>query len=139
MNRLKSAAGWTSGAATDAADELPACPWNKTRRPVFAGLGRRDRPAVLARACCSFARTFRAWRHQRGLTRPRVAAELDLPVDIITAWEHGRCLPTDGQVDLLLVYTGLPPCHLFCLQADDCRLAAYARHEQAWSGLRCTA
>ena len=36
------------------------------------------------------------------------------------AWELGKRFPTGCNFEMLVDYTGLPPCKLFCGMADKC-------------------
>ena len=77
----------------------------------------------------SFACAFGAWRRKNDIPLKRVARDLGVSVSTINAWELGERFPTGYNFELLVQYTQLPPCKLFCvmvdecLTPDDCRLA----------------
>jgi hypothetical protein len=68
----------------------------------------------------SFARAFRAWRLQHNIPLKQVAKDLGLSIATINSWELGRRFPTGYNFEILVNYTGLPPCRLFCVMADQC-------------------
>jgi hypothetical protein len=45
---------------------------------------------------------------------------LGLSISTVSSWESGECFPTGYNFELLVEYTGLPPCKLFCVMADKC-------------------
>ena len=38
----------------------------------------------------------------------------------ISAWELGKRFPSARHFEMLMSYTGVPPCRLFCVMADKC-------------------
>lgn len=68
----------------------------------------------------SFATAFRNWRLKSGIPLKKVAKDLGLSVATISSWELGLRFPTGCNFELLVNYTGLPPCRLFCVMADKC-------------------
>jgi transcriptional regulator with XRE-family HTH domain len=50
----------------------------------------------------------------------KVAADLGLSIATINKWELGQRFPTGRHFELLVTYTGEPPCRLFCVMADKC-------------------
>ena len=68
----------------------------------------------------SFAMAFSTWRQKHNIPLKKVAKDLGLSVATIDSWELGRRFPTGYNFELLVSYTGLPPCRLFCVMADKC-------------------
>jgi len=68
----------------------------------------------------SFATAFSAWRLKSNIPLKQVAKDLGLSVATINSWELGRRFPTGSNFEMLVAYTGLPPCRLFCIMADKC-------------------
>jgi hypothetical protein len=68
----------------------------------------------------TFAAAFKSWRLRENIPLKQLAADLGLAPATISAWELGRRFPTDRHFELLLDYTALPPCRLFCVMADKC-------------------
>ena len=68
----------------------------------------------------SFAQAFRTWRLGHNLPLKQVAKDLGLSVATINAWELGKHFPTGCNFEMLANYTGMPPCRLFCVMADQC-------------------
>ena len=68
----------------------------------------------------SFATAFTNWRRKRHLPLKQVALDLGVAVSTISSWERGARFPTGRHFELLVDYTGLPPCRLFCVKADQC-------------------
>ena len=139
MNTRTSATGRPPADERDKALPRHACPWLQAVPPTLPGPAPAEEGPLPARLRRSFARALREWRQQRGLTRSQVAAALGFSVSTISAWEGGRRLPDNSQADLLMVYTGLPPCQLFCTRTDECLLSKYAQHRDAWNDLCCSA
>ena len=50
----------------------------------------------------------------------RIARDLGLSVSTVNSWELGRRFPSGRNFELLVDYTGVPPCRLFCVMADKC-------------------
>ncbi len=70
--------------------------------------------------CASFAVAFRNWRLKNSIPLKKIAGDLGLAVATINAWELGKRFPTGRNFDRLVNYTGVPPCRLFCVMADQC-------------------
>src|SRR5512146_814503 len=68
----------------------------------------------------SFATAFGNWRRQKKLPLKRIAHDLGVSLSTISSWELGQAFPTGANFELLVAYTGLPPCRLFCVMADKC-------------------
>lgn len=51
----------------------------------------------------------------------QIATELGFSVATISKWERGERFPTGHNLELLVEYTGQPPCHLVCANARRCR------------------
>ncbi len=68
----------------------------------------------------SFACAFRNWRHKHRIPLTKIARDLGLAISTVSAWQSGKEFPTAGNFELLVEYTGLPPCKLFCVMADKC-------------------
>ena len=68
----------------------------------------------------SFATAFSAWRRKNNIPLKKVAKDLGLSVATVNSWELGARFPTGYNFELLVNYTGVPPCKLFCVMADKC-------------------
>ncbi len=68
----------------------------------------------------SFAKAFGAWRRENHLSLKVVAAELGISAATVNYWEQGERFPSADHFQALVNYTGLPPCRLFCIKADQC-------------------
>jgi transcriptional regulator with XRE-family HTH domain len=68
----------------------------------------------------SFASAFRNWRVKNNIPLKKVANDLGLAVSTINSWELGERFPTGRNFEMLVDYTGVPPCRLFCGVADKC-------------------
>ena len=68
----------------------------------------------------SFATAFTAWRLKKKIPLKKVAKDLGLSVATINSWELGERFPTGRNFEMLVDYTGVPPCKLFCVMADKC-------------------
>ena len=68
----------------------------------------------------SFACAFRSWRRRSRVPLKRIAADLGLSVSTVNAWELGQRFPTGYNFELLVAYTGLPPCRLLCVMVEEC-------------------
>jgi transcriptional regulator with XRE-family HTH domain len=68
----------------------------------------------------SFAAAFRTWRIKNNIPLKKIAKDLGLSVATIDSWELGKRFPTGYNFEMLVNYTGLPPCRLFCVMADKC-------------------
>jgi transcriptional regulator with XRE-family HTH domain len=68
----------------------------------------------------SFATAFRNWRVENNIPLKKVARDLGLAVSTVSSWELGERFPTGRNFEMLVDYTGVPPCKLFCIMADKC-------------------
>ena len=68
----------------------------------------------------SFAIAFRNWRARKAIPLKQIAADLAVSIATVNAWEQGKRFPTVRHFTVLVDYTGLPPCKLFCVLADKC-------------------
>ena len=68
----------------------------------------------------SFATAFSMWRRNNHIPLRQVAKDLGLSGATINAWELDRCFPSGDHLERLANYTGLPPCRLVCVMADQC-------------------
>jgi transcriptional regulator with XRE-family HTH domain len=68
----------------------------------------------------SFAIAFCAWRLKHNIPLKKIARDLGVSIATVSSWELGRRFPTGCNFELLVEYTGLPPCKLFCVMADKC-------------------
>ena len=68
----------------------------------------------------SFAKAFSAWRRKNNIPLKQLARDLGLAVSTVNSWERGERFPTGRNFELLVNYTGVPPCKLFCVMADKC-------------------
>ena len=68
----------------------------------------------------SFATAFSAWRRKNRMPLKKIAKDLGLAVSTINAWELGERFPTGRNFEMLVNYSGVPPCKLFCVMADKC-------------------
>ena len=68
----------------------------------------------------SFATAFGNWRRKNNIPLKKIARDLGLSVATINSWELGKRFPTGYNFEMLTDYTGLPPCRLFCVMADQC-------------------
>jgi transcriptional regulator with XRE-family HTH domain len=68
----------------------------------------------------SFATAFKNWRRRNNIPLKKIAADLGLSIATINKWELGERFPTGRNFEMLVDYTGEPPCRLFCIMADQC-------------------
>jgi transcriptional regulator with XRE-family HTH domain len=68
----------------------------------------------------SFAQAFRNWRLKNNIPLKQVAMDLGVSIATVYSWESGTRFPTGRHFRMLTDYTGLPPCRLFCVMADQC-------------------
>ena len=68
----------------------------------------------------SFATAFNTWRQKNKIPLKKIARDLGLAVSTVSSWELGERFPTNRYFEVLVSYTGLPPCKLFCVMADKC-------------------
>lgn len=70
--------------------------------------------------CAVFAAAFKRWRLKNNLQLKEIAADLGVSVPTVCTWETGKRFPTGRHFEMLIDYTGLPPCRLFCVMSDKC-------------------
>jgi transcriptional regulator with XRE-family HTH domain len=68
----------------------------------------------------SFATAFGNWRRSHKIPLKQIARDLGVAVATVNAWELGKRYPTGRNFEMLVNYSGVPPCKLFCLMADRC-------------------
>lgn len=68
----------------------------------------------------SFAASFREWRLKNDLTLKEVAMDLGISISTVNCWELGQRFPSGRHLELLVDYTGLPPCKFFCIKIEAC-------------------
>jgi len=68
----------------------------------------------------SFATAFTNWRRKSKIPLKKIAKDLGVSISTVSSWELGEYFPTGYNFELLVEYTGLPPCKLFCVMADKC-------------------
>ena len=68
----------------------------------------------------SFATAFKNWRRKNNISLKKIAGDLDLAVSTLNSWELGKRFPTGHNFEMLVNYSGVPPCKLFCIMADRC-------------------
>ena len=67
-----------------------------------------------------FATAFRNWRLKNNIPLKKIAKDLRLSVATVNSWELGERFPIGRNFEMLVDYTGVPPCKLFCVLADKC-------------------
>jgi transcriptional regulator with XRE-family HTH domain len=68
----------------------------------------------------SFATAFRNWRLKSNIPLKKVAKDLGVSIATVNSWELGERFPTGYNFEMLVDYTGVPPCRFFCVMADKC-------------------
>ena len=68
----------------------------------------------------SFATAFRNWRVKNHIPLKNIARDLGVAVSTVSYWELGERFPSGRNFELLVNYSGVPPCKLFCIMADKC-------------------
>jgi len=68
----------------------------------------------------SFAMALGNWRRKNRVPLKQLASDLGLSIATVSAWERGERFPNERHFDMLANYTGLPPCRLLCMAADEC-------------------
>jgi transcriptional regulator with XRE-family HTH domain len=81
-------------------------------------VNRKPNPQCDIRA--SFATAFRNWRLEHNIPLKKIARDLRLAVSTVNSWELGERFLTGRNFEMLVDYTGVPPCKLFCVMADKC-------------------
>jgi transcriptional regulator with XRE-family HTH domain len=65
----------------------------------------------------SFATAFTNWRRKNKIPLKKIVRDLGISTSTVSAWELGERF---RNFELLVNYTGVPPCKLFCVMADKC-------------------
>lgn len=81
---------------------------------------RAQQPRLRCDLRATFATAFKSWRLKQNIPLKQLAADLGLSAATISMWELGKRFPTDHHLELLMDYTAMPPCRLFCVMADKC-------------------
>ena len=68
----------------------------------------------------SFATAFRNWRVKKNIPLKQIARDLRIAASTVNSWELGERFPNGRNFEMLVNYTGVPPCKLFCVMADKC-------------------
>ena len=68
----------------------------------------------------SFATAFTNWRRKKKIPLKQIAKDLGVSISTVSSWESGGRFPTGYNFEMLVEYTSLPPCKLFCVMADKC-------------------
>ncbi len=68
----------------------------------------------------SFATALSNWRRENKIPLKTIAGDLGVSISTIASWESGEYFPTGYNFEVLVEYTGLPPCKLFCVMAGQC-------------------
>ena len=71
----------------------------------------------------NFARAFSAWRRQANIPLKKIAGDLGVSISTVNSWEFGENFPGGENIENLVEYTGLPPCRLFCVMAEQCNMS----------------
>ncbi len=79
-----------------------------------------NKPRFHCDARASFAIAFRNWRRNNKVTLKAIAKDLGVSISTVSSWESGERFPGGYNFEMLVEYTGLPPCKLFCVMADKC-------------------
>ena len=68
----------------------------------------------------NFAKVLKRWRKRHRIPLKQIAADLGFAIATIQAWESGKRFPNSDNLGLIIQYTGLAPCQLFCKRAGHC-------------------
>jgi hypothetical protein len=79
-----------------------------------------NKPRFHCDTCASFAIALRNWRRKNKVTLKVIAKDLGVSISTVSSWESGERFPGGHNFEMLVDYTGLPPCKLFCVMADKC-------------------
>lgn len=91
------------------------CPANSTQTLAVA-----PKSSLHCDVRASFAEAFSNWRRENKIPLKKIAGDLGVAVATVNAWELGKRFPTGHNFEMLVNYTGVPPCKLFCVMADKC-------------------
>jgi len=64
--------------------------------------------------------TLRSWRKARGTPMKAIAADLEVSIETVSAWEGGDQFPTSENLDKLSRIMGVPICRFFCQRLGSC-------------------
>lgn len=67
----------------------------------------------------AFSAALGGWRKQKRIPLKQVAADLGVSISTINAWERGERFPTGYHIELIVKYTSLAPCRLFCVCTEQ--------------------
>jgi hypothetical protein len=79
-----------------------------------------NKPPFHCDARASFAIAFSNWRRKNKVPLKKIAEDLGVSISTVSSWESGERFPGGFNFEMLVDYTGLPPCKLFCVMADKC-------------------
>jgi hypothetical protein len=79
-----------------------------------------NKPRFHCDARASFAVAFGNWRRKNKIQLKNIARDLGVSISTVSSWEMGKRFPGGRHFEMLVDYTGLPPCRLFCVMADKC-------------------
>jgi transcriptional regulator with XRE-family HTH domain len=82
------------------------------------GEKRQNENSHCARA--KLGHTLRSWRKARGTPMKAIAADLEVSIETVSAWERGDQFPTPENLDKLSRYIGVPVCRFFCQRLGSC-------------------
>lgn len=78
----------------------------------------------LAKSNCNlrgiFASAFSNWRKKNNIPLKKIAMELNVSISTVQTWASGKRFPSGNHFELLVDYTGIPPCRLLCIMGDTC-------------------
>ena len=79
-----------------------------------------QKPQLHCDARASFALAFSNWRQKNKIPLKTIASDLGVSLSTVNSWASGKRFPGGYNFEMLLNYTHLPPCKLFCVMADKC-------------------
>jgi transcriptional regulator with XRE-family HTH domain len=79
-----------------------------------------QKPNFVCDVRASFATAFGNWRRRNKVPLKKIARELGVSIATVNSWELGERFPSGRNFEVLVSYTGVPPCKLFCVMADKC-------------------
>jgi len=100
----------------------------RTCASIAAGKGSQPASSHIDIRGC-FAGAFRNWREKHHMPLKQIALELNVSIATVQSWESGQRFPTGHHFEMIVEFTGMPPCRLLCVMSDkcvptDCLLAA---------------
>ncbi len=84
------------------------------------GVGLSDAAHGRDQLLISFATALSNWRRENHIPLKQIASELGISISTVSSWELGERFPGGFNLEMLVEYTGLPPCKLFCVMAGKC-------------------